>query len=142
MEEPLEHLRRARMLLEAASSLSSQSVDVSLILYAAAVEAAVAAILSSSSVRRSKRLCTASTKRLINMAIVELARLKLVEGDEAVWLRRVLQALRCRRNRLLHPSVECIREKCGDVDPLEARRAVERLIALAERLLGARNRQG
>ena len=136
MEEPLEHLRRARELLEAASRLQGET---SLILYAAAAEAAVAAILSSSSSRRSKRLCTSSTRRLINMAIVELARLRVLDAEKASILRRSLQALRCRRNRLLHPSLECIREKCEYISPEQARLAVEELVAAAERLLGIRS---
>ena len=135
MEEPLEHLRRARELFEAASRLPGET---SLILYAAAAEAAVAAILSSSSARRSKRLCTSSTRRLINMAIVELARLRILDAEKASMLRRGLQAIRCRRNRLLHPSVECIRERCEDISPEQARAIVGELISSAEKLLELR----
>lgn len=135
MEKPLEHLRRARQLLEMGARLGDETA---IILYAAAIEAIVAAVLSASSARRSKRLCTASTKRLINMALVELSRARIIDGREAVRLRRLLQAVRCRRNRLLHPSIECIREQCESVNAEEARRAVEEFLGLAERLLGAR----
>ncbi len=137
MEEPLKLLEEAKRLAKLASE--TPHPETALILLSAAAEAAIAAILLTSSARRSKRLCTSSTRRLLNMALVELQRLRLIDAEKAAALRHALHALRCTRNRLLHPWLpECTGDKCRETTPPEARDAVNTLIRHAERLLEIR----
>ncbi len=142
MEDSLAPLRLyevGKALLETASRVSDDSIR--LVLYAAAAEAFSASILASSSDRRRKRLCSGSTKRVISTALMDARRAQVIGQDELERLKRVLQALRCKRNELLHPW-RCNPERCQDVTIDEVERALGKLSEVARRLLELRGLTG
>jgi len=137
MEEPLELIRRAEELLQLGEDAPEEA---RIVLYAAALEAVVAAILLTSSTRRSKKLCSVSTRRLVNMALLELRRANLVTQEELEDMKRTLQALRCQRNRLAHPW-PCNTEKCRNLDLEDAKNKLKALIEATKQLTSVRAKQ-
>jgi len=138
-----EALERAKMLLERGDGLleearRARSEALQLILLAAAAEAYSASILAlTPRERRRGRLCERSTKRIFSTALMDLRRLQLVGHEEMERMKRVLQTLRCHRNRLLHPWDWCL-EECNELSLREAWSVVERLGELARRALAIR----
>ncbi len=122
-------------LLETANRVDDSNLK--LILYAAAAEAFSASILASSSDRRRKRLCSGSTKRVISAALMDARRAQVIGQDELEELKHVLQAVRCKRNELLHPW-RCSPERCRNITLEDAERALRRLREAAEMLLELR----
>ncbi len=93
-----------------------------------------ALVIEGSDERKLKRmLCRMRSSTRVNRALAILRREGLLSEDEYRGLRRCLRAIRCLRNRFLHPV--CF-EKCPEVELGHALECVKRFLEVSAKFLG------